>query len=77
MLVYLLKLAQLNPDVRGDRPKRSRSMGNCPAKPADADGASPLGARSPSDVAASKLALRVSTNVDPVMLRTRGVPRLG
>eukprot|EP00964_Phaeocystis_antarctica_P155659 scaffold124921_cov59-Phaeocystis_antarctica.AAC.7 len=47
-------------------------MGNCPAKPADPDGASPLGARSPSDVAASKLALRVSTNVDPVMLRTRG-----
>ena len=53
-------------------------MGACPAKPAKPDDVvPPFGAqeRSPSDVAASELVRKVSTNVDPVMLRTRGVTK--
>ena len=53
-----------------------RIMGACAAKPQRSP-AQPEGARdrSPSDVAASALAQKVSTNVDPVMLRTRGATK--
>ena len=53
-------------------------MGACPAKPAEPDGeVPPFGARerSPSDLAASELARIVSTNVDPVLLLTRGATK--
>ena len=55
---------------------RRSAMGACPAKPQGSP-AQPESARdrSPSDLAASKLAQKVSTNVDPVMLRTRGVTK--
>ena len=51
-------------------------MGACAAKP-ERSPAQPESARdrSPSDLAASKLAQKVSTNVDPVMLRTRGASK--
>ena len=63
--------------ARGDDSIARRSaMGACPAKP-ERSSAQPEGARdrSPSDLAASKLAQKVSTNVDPVLLRTRGVTK--
>ena len=60
----------------GARGEQHRRMGACAAKPQRSP-AQPEGARdrSPSDVAASVLAQKVSTNVDPVMLRTRGATK--